>query len=76
MGEPRGRAGQQHPTEGDAGPQRERGRDPDGQRAVEALETGALVPDSLITHRMQLEEVGRALDLMAKGEALKVLITA
>jgi len=46
------------------------------RRAVEALETGALVPDSLITHRMQLEEVGRALDLMAKGEALKVLIKA
>ena len=44
------------------------------RRAVEALESGALVPDSLITHRMQLEEVGRALDLMAKGEALKVLI--
>jgi Zn-dependent alcohol dehydrogenase len=41
---------------------------------VEALESGALVPDSLITHRMRLEEVGRALDLMAKGEALKVLI--
>lgn len=44
------------------------------RRAVEALESGALVPDSLITHRMRLEEVGRALDLMAKGEALKVLI--
>jgi L-iditol 2-dehydrogenase len=44
------------------------------RRAVEILESGALVPDSLITHRMKLEEVGRALDLMAKGEALKILI--
>jgi len=44
------------------------------RRAVEALASGELVPDSLITHRMRLEEVGRALDLMAKGEALKVLI--
>jgi len=32
------------------------------------------VPDELISHRMPLEEVGRALELMAKGEALKVLI--
>src|SRR5207249_4953766 len=45
------------------------------RRAVQALESGAVVPDSLITHHMRLEEVGRALDLMAKGEALKVLIT-
>jgi L-iditol 2-dehydrogenase len=44
------------------------------RRAVEALESGALTPDSLITHRMRLDEVGRALDLMARGEALKVLI--
>ena len=44
------------------------------RRAVQALESGAVVPDSLISHRMRLEEVGRALDLMAKGEALKVLI--
>jgi Zn-dependent alcohol dehydrogenase len=38
------------------------------------LATGALVPDSLISHRMALEDVGHALALMAKGEALKVLI--
>jgi L-iditol 2-dehydrogenase len=44
------------------------------RRAVETLESGALVPDSLITHRMRLDEVGHALDLMARGEALKVLI--
>ncbi len=46
------------------------------RRAVETLESGALVPDSLISHRMPLEEVGQALALMAKGEALKVLIRA
>jgi len=44
------------------------------RRAVEILASGALVPDSLISHRMPLEEVGQALALMAKGEALKVLI--
>ena len=44
------------------------------RRAVEMLASGALVPDSLISHRMVLEEVGQALALMAKGEALKVLI--
>jgi len=46
------------------------------RRAVETLASGALVPDSLISHRMPLEEVGQALALMAKGEALKVLIRA
>jgi len=46
------------------------------RRAVETLASGALVPDSLISHRMGLEEVGQALALMAKGEALKVLIRA
>ena len=44
------------------------------RRAVETLASGVLVPDELISHRMPLEEVGRALELMAKGEALKVLI--
>jgi L-iditol 2-dehydrogenase len=44
------------------------------RRAVETLTSGALVPDSLISHRMPLEEVGQALALMAKGEALKVSI--
>ena len=42
--------------------------------AVDALASGAVVPDELISHRMPLEEVGRALELMANGEALKVLI--
>jgi len=44
------------------------------RRAVELVESGALVPDGLISHRMALEDVPRALDMMAKGDALKVLI--
>jgi len=42
--------------------------------AVECLESEVVVPDGLITHRMGLAEVPQALDLMARGEALKVLI--
>jgi L-iditol 2-dehydrogenase len=44
------------------------------RKAVDLLESGILVPDGLITHRMPLEAVRTALDLMAKGDALKVLI--
>jgi len=44
------------------------------RRAVEALEAGTIVPDGLVTHRMRLDGVHRALDLMANGSALKVLI--
>jgi len=44
------------------------------RRAVELLESEALMPDGLITHRMSLPEVPQALDLMARGQALKVLI--
>lgn len=44
------------------------------RRAVDLMESGVLVPDGLITHRMRLEAVRQALDLMATGEALKVLI--
>ncbi len=44
------------------------------RKAVELLETGAVRPDGLITHRMGLDGVRRALDLMSRGEALKVLI--
>ena len=46
------------------------------RRAVETLASGALNPDSLISHRMSLEDVEQALALMARGEALKVLIRA
>ena len=44
------------------------------RRAVEVIESGAVVPDGLLTHRMPLEAVPDALALMTKGEALKVLI--
>ncbi|HEV8584971.1 MAG TPA: alcohol dehydrogenase catalytic domain-containing protein [Methylomirabilota bacterium] len=44
------------------------------RQAVDALETGAVVPDGLLTHRMGLDGVRTALDLMERGEALKVLI--
>ncbi|MGH7335804.1 MAG: zinc-binding dehydrogenase, partial [Candidatus Rokuibacteriota bacterium] len=44
------------------------------RRAVAMLESGALVPDGLITHRMGLEGVTEALQLMASSAALKVLI--
>ncbi|MFQ5827947.1 MAG: zinc-binding dehydrogenase [Candidatus Methylomirabilia bacterium] len=44
------------------------------RQAVELLESGAIVPDGLITHRMGLSEVPRALEMMARGQALKVLI--
>ncbi|MGH7307694.1 MAG: zinc-dependent alcohol dehydrogenase [Candidatus Rokuibacteriota bacterium] len=44
------------------------------RRAIQSLETGALNPDGLLTHRMGLEGVRSALDLMAQGEAMKVLI--
>jgi len=44
------------------------------RRAVELLETGAVTPDGLLTHRMTLEGVRAALELMTRGDALKVLI--
>ncbi|MBI4638065.1 MAG: alcohol dehydrogenase catalytic domain-containing protein [Candidatus Rokubacteria bacterium] len=44
------------------------------RRAVDLLETEAVVPDSLLTHRLGLEGVEEALKLMARGDALKVLI--
>ena len=44
------------------------------RRAVELLASEALVPDSLVTHRMGLAEVPQALGLMADGQALKVSI--
>jgi len=38
------------------------------------MESGVLAPDGLITHRMRLDAVRQALNLMARGDALKVLI--
>ena len=45
------------------------------RRAVEMLDGEAVRPEGLITHRMSLPEVPQALELMARGEALKVLIS-
>jgi L-iditol 2-dehydrogenase len=44
------------------------------RRAVDLLEARTIDPDGLITDRMGLPSVRRALDMMARGEALKVLI--
>lgn len=44
------------------------------RRAVDLLDTRLVVPDGLLTHRMPLTGVREALDLMARGQALKVLI--
>lgn len=44
------------------------------RRAVDLLASGRLDPAPLITHAMALREVPAALDLMAHGDALKVLI--
>jgi L-iditol 2-dehydrogenase len=44
------------------------------RRAVELLDSGAVNPEGLLTHRMGLADVRDALDLMSRGEALKVLI--
>ena len=44
------------------------------RRAVELLDSGAVNPEGLLTHRMGLADVSDALDLMSRGEALKVLI--
>jgi len=44
------------------------------RKAVDLLESEMVVPDGLITHRMGLAEVRGALELMARGDALKVLI--
>ena len=44
------------------------------RRAVDLLEAGTIDPDGLITGRMGLAGVRQALDMMARGEALKVLI--
>ena len=44
------------------------------RRAVELLESSVLDPHGLLTHRMGLDGVKEALDLMATGQAMKVLI--
>jgi L-iditol 2-dehydrogenase len=44
------------------------------RRAVELLQARTIDPDGLVTARMGLASVRQALDMMARGEALKVLI--
>ena len=44
------------------------------RRAVDLLAAGAVDPEGLLTHRLGLGDVRRALEMMARGEALKVLI--
>src|SRR5262245_31790468 len=44
------------------------------RRAVALLADGILDPSPLVTHEMGLSDVPRALELMRRGEALKVLI--
>jgi len=44
------------------------------RRAVALLADGTLDPAPLVTHEMGIRDVPRALDLMSRGEALKVLI--
>ncbi len=44
------------------------------REAVGLLESEALVPDGLLTHTMGLADVPKALGLMERGQALKVLI--
>jgi L-iditol 2-dehydrogenase len=44
------------------------------RRAVELLEANTVEPEALITHRRDLGGVREALELMATGDALKVLV--
>ncbi len=44
------------------------------RRSIELLESEMVIPDGLISHRIGLAGVRDALDLMARGQALKVLI--
>ena len=44
------------------------------RRAVELLESRAIDPGPLVTHRMGLAQVGEALAMMERGETMKVLV--
>ena len=51
------------------------GSSPDhNRRALELIATGAVPVDDLITHRLPLEEVQRAIDAVVSGEAIKVVV--
>ena len=42
--------------------------------ALALLADGSIDPLPLVSHRLALEEVGRALELQRRGESLKVVI--
>src|SRR6185369_17198911 len=44
------------------------------RRAVDLLDSGAVNPDGLLTHRMGLAQVKEALAMMERGETMKVLV--
>ena len=44
------------------------------RRALSLLESGAINPEFLVTHEMALSDVSKALEMMAQGLALKILI--
>ncbi|HLC40021.1 MAG TPA: alcohol dehydrogenase catalytic domain-containing protein [Methylomirabilota bacterium] len=44
------------------------------QRALGLLESGAVIPDPLISHEMDVRDVPDALKLMSEGRAMKVVI--
>jgi L-iditol 2-dehydrogenase len=44
------------------------------KRALELISTGAVPVEDLVTHRMRLDEVLRAIETVARGEAIKVTI--
>jgi len=43
-------------------------------KVVRILEAGLLPVEKLITHRLRLDEVGRGLEAMRTGEAIKVVV--
>jgi L-iditol 2-dehydrogenase len=42
--------------------------------ALEAIERGLISSDHIITHTFPLDEIGRAFQTAASGEALKVMV--
>jgi L-iditol 2-dehydrogenase len=48
----------------------------DTRAALELIESGAVQPEALITHRFALEETARALDAARRREAVKAIVTA
>ena len=46
----------------------------DMRAAFELIASGEIDPLALVSHRLALDETGRALDLQRSGEALKVVV--